>query len=200
MAIRVEIKRQSGKRRWLITSGIILISTLLGISSISCQAPTPAVSWAADGVITTGEYQGQMNYGDYEIFWDSDEQYAYIGMRAKASGWVAVAIQPKPFHKETDTVMGFVEDGEVTVLDMFSTQELGPCALDTELGGTSDILEFGGKEDGDLTTIEFKRLLTTGDEYDGELLKGANTIMWAYTTIDDQRQKHINRGYGEIDI
>jgi hypothetical protein len=61
-------------------------------------------------------------------------------------------------------------------------------------------VEFGGREQGGVTTIEFKRRLVTGDGYDGELASGVNEIIWAYSPFDDTRQKHAEHGYGEIKL
>ena len=113
---------------------------------------------------------------------------------------MAVGFQPEPLHRETDVVLGFVQDGKVSVLDMFSTADLGPCIADGALGGSDDVLEYGGRQEGGDTVIEFKRLLSTGDDYDGELFSGANDIIWAYSLLDDPRQKHADRGRGEIEL
>ena len=181
---------------WVI-GGIIL--SALALSSCQPAAPAPE-GWQADGVIKSDEYTGMMSYEAYEIHWDSDGQHIFIAMRAPAEGWVAVGFAPNPLHRETDTVIGFVKDGAVNVFDMFSTAELGPCSMDTELGGGSDILESGGKEEGGYTTIEFKRLLDTGDEYDGALVPGMNEIIWAYSNLDDERGHHLERGRAEIEL
>jgi hypothetical protein len=121
-------------------------------------------------------------------------------MKAKTSGWLAVGTQPGTTMKDADLVMGFVSDGKAIVYDLYSTGDFGPHPPDTELGGTNDILEFGGKEMGGYTTIEFKRLLGTGDKYDRPFSLGANTIMWSYGSDDQSTKKHVNRGLGEIDL
>jgi hypothetical protein len=163
------------------------------------SAPQPE-TWAADGVVSSGEYTNINTYGDYEINWTSDEKYIYIGLKVKTSGWVALGIQPGLMMKDADIILGDVSDGNVVVYDQFSTGNFGPHVSDTELGGTDDILEFNGKETGGLTIIEFKRALDTGDKYDHPLLKGANKIIWAYGSDDQVTVKHINRGYGEIGL
>lgn len=139
-------------------------------------------------------------YGDYEIHWRSDDQYVYMGIKAKTSGFVAMAVQPGSRMKDADMVFGFVKNGETTVYDLFSTGDFGPHPPDTELGGTNDILEFAGSEQGGFTTIEFKRKLVTGDKYDNPLSKGANKIIWSYGSTDELNRKHTNRGYGEINL
>ena len=187
----------------------ILVLTVLCLAlvpAVACRGggtpePTPApapVSWTPDGVITAGEYSGEAHYQTYDIFWKQDGQYINLGLRAETEGWVAVGFRPQPLHRETDMVIGYVSNGQVSVSDMFSNGELGPCALDTDLGGTSDILESGGREAGGETTIEFRRQLDTGDQYDGALTSGPNLIMWGYSNVDDVRQQHIMSGRGEL--
>lgn len=163
-------------------------------------APELTGQWSADGVIQSNEYLGEMAYGDFEIYWVSDEQHIYVGLRAETTGWVAVGIQPGSRMKDADMVMGLVSGGETTILDMFSTGDFGPHSPDTELGGTDDILEFGGSEEGSYTTIEFKRLLDTGDQFDLPLSSGTHQIIWAYGATDSESQRHATRGYGEIQI
>src|SRR4030042_3962471 len=162
-------------------------------------SPTPQPgAWSADGVISSGEYTNVNTYGDYEINWSGDEEYIYIGLKVKTIGWVAFGIQPGTLMKHADMVLGLVSDDKTTVYDQFSTGDFGPHPPDTELGGTNDILEFGGKEAGGYSTIEFKRALNTGDQYDHQLLKGVKKIIWAYGSDDQSKIKHVSRGYGEL--
>lgn len=187
---------------------VLLLATLACGGGEEEIAPTPTPTptaplveeWSPDGIIKAREYYGANAYGDYEIYWRSDEQYICIGMKAKTNGWVAVAVQPGSRMKNADMVFGFVKDGETVIYDLFSTGDFGPHSPDTELGGKDDILEFGGKEEGGYTTIEFKRALDTGDDYDNPLFEGVNKIIWAYGSQDELTLKHINRGYGEVNL
>jgi len=196
-----------------VTSSVVTILSLLTILILSGCAeetqspsqtpmPTPPLEeeWSSDGVIKVREYYGSSNYGDYTIHWRSDEQYVYIGMTAKTTGWIAMALQPGSRMKDADMIFGFVKDGKVEVYDLYSTGNFGPHPPDTELGGTDDILVYGGKEEGGFTTIEFKRLLNTGDKYDISISKGVNKIIWAYGSNDSLAVKHSTRGYGEINL
>ena len=223
----VLILRRKPANKWLAVSGVALCSIGLFLSAfysvISVIGPVtttttslppvtngasyvppeetgPAV-WTADGVIKGGEYTNKISLGvDYELYWKSDGQYIYIAMKAKTSGWVAVGIQPGSMMKDADMMFGFVKDGKTMVSDTFSTGSYGPHPPDTDLGGKNNILEFGGREEGGYTIIEFKRALTTGDKYDHPLSKGVNKIIWAYGSDDELTPKHIVRGYGEIDL
>jgi hypothetical protein len=163
------------------------------------MGPGPA-GWSADGVISPGEYADSQMYGSYEVHWTADEQHIYAAIQAPTSGWVAVAVQPGQRMKNADMVFGFVENGETTVFDMFSTGDFGPHPPDEELGGTHDILEYGGTEVDGVTTIEFKRALATGDQYDNELTPGENKIIWSYGSSDNPSQRHVQRGYGELNL
>lgn len=208
------------KRAWIKHLYVISLTLLIlasSIFSLSCEestpaplppAPSPAQTaepsepWLPDGVISAGEYLSEASYanGALELFWSSDQQHIYIGIRAKTSGWVAMAVQPGSKMKDADMVFGYVEDGEVTILDLYSTGTFGPHPPDTEHGGTDDIIEYGGAEADGYTTIEFKRALATGDAYDLELSGGKNQIIWSFGSRDDLNLKHSNRGYGEIDL
>jgi hypothetical protein len=162
--------------------------------------PVSADNWSPDGVLGENEYLGEMLSGNFEIRWLKNDKTAYFGIRAKTGGWVAVGFSPSDRMKDADMVLGFVNDGQTTVTDQFSTGTFGPHNTDVELGGTDDILESGGREDGGFTTIEFSRPLNTGDQYDKELFPGKTEIIWAYGTTDNIDRQHITRGQGEIDL
>lgn len=160
------------------------------------------VEWAPDGVITPGEYTDVKVYGDYEIHWATDEQYIYVGMRAETGGWVAVGFDATPGQgmANADMVLGVVDGDDVIISDEFGTGRT-THRPDAELGGTDDILEYGGTEQGGFMVIEFKRALDTGDPYDAVLTEGTMTIIWAYSDSKSLTDYHsANRGYGEITL
>ncbi len=167
---------------------------------------TPATStplkeaWAADGIIKQGEYSGAQTYGQYMLYWRADGQLIYIGITAGTGGWVSLAIQPGTGMKDADMVIGFVKDGKAEIQDAYCTDNLGTHPSDTKLGGTEDIITFGGKEEGGSITMEFQRRLDTGDKYDIPFKPGINKIMWAYGSGDSFILKHSIKGYGEINL
>jgi hypothetical protein len=158
------------------------------------------VAWTADGVITPGEYQKNKSFGDFELSWTADDQYLYMGIKAKTLGWVAVGFDPESMMKNADIIEGYVKDGNLSIADMYSSGQFGPHPADTEQGGTDDILASGGKLETGYTTIEFKRKLDTGDKYDKPLHSGLNKIIWAYGSDPQFTLKHMARGSGEIDL
>lgn len=175
--------------------------------SPSPAAPEPSsvptgqkIEWQADGIITDGEYTGTRDYGNFKLLWASDSQHIYIGMKAKTGGWISLGLGSGPAMKDADMVFGFVQDGKATVYDEYSTGNFGPHSLDTELGGSDDIVDYAGKEEDGYTVIEFKRQLDTGDDYDRAFSPGKNTLIWAYGADDQPDNKHVARGHGEIDL
>jgi hypothetical protein len=191
------------KKIVLLPIVVILVALIAGCASNGGDGNgnggiTPTEDWAADGVITQGEYARSASYGNYTLYWRSDTQYIYAGIKAKTSGWVALGIQPRSRMKDADMVFGFVSNGETTVFDLFSTGDFGPHPPDMDLGGTNDIADSGGKEENGNTVIEFKRALDTGDVYDNSLTNGVNKIIWSYGSTDEFTQQHSTRGYGEL--
>jgi hypothetical protein len=218
------MKNHFDKLRTMVIISLFLMAVFITGSGVSCQSQTPAsapstpspglhkeptsgesnsqmlASWSADGVIGSREYLSEITYDGYELYWANDNEFVYVAMKVQTDGWVALGVQPGLRMKGADMIFGFVKDGEVNVFDSFSIDDFGSHPPDTELGGTFDIISFGGKEADGYTIIEFKRALDTGDRHDNELTIGENQIIWAYGSADALTYKHVNRGYGEITI
>jgi hypothetical protein len=180
---------------WLLT-GAVSCGSPDSAGTTGTAAPTEA--WNPDGILDEGEYAGQVTQGNYEIRWRRDGDVVEIGLRAKTTGWVAVGIQPGRTMRDADIVIGYVEDGAVTISDQFSTGSTGPHRPDTELGGRDDIISYGGAEADGFTVVEFSRRLVTGDEYDNDLAPGRNGVIWSYGWTDNAEVQHASRGYAEI--
>ena len=186
--------------------GILAVVALASLA-LSCGSPSPPstptpppVAWSPDGVIAPDDYSATKDFPDYELHWRSDGQYAYMAMKARTSGWVAIGIGPDSRMRNADVILGYVKEGKTVIYDMFSTGFYGPHPPDAQMGGTDDILEFGGREEGEYTIIEFKRALATGDRYDKELVRGTIDIIWAYGPSDEFSSHHVSRGEGQIDF
>ena len=163
------------------------------------EASGAPAEWAADGVIGPGEYSETLDQGTYKLYWYSTESTIRVAMQATTEGWVALGLQPGQRMKDSDIILGLVEDGEILLLDSYSSGDFGPHKADSEFGGTDDIVVFGGSESGGSTTVEFERALDTGDSYDVALERGQKMgIIWAYGSTDDEGQRHSTRGYGEM--
>ena len=162
--------------------------------------PSASVRWTADGIITTGEYQNTMSYGDYITNWSNDDQYVYIGIQAKTMGWVAIGFGATTFMNNANIIQGYFSGGKAIVADQYSTGNFGPHNDVTSMGGTYAILDSGGTQTNGTTIIEFKRKLDPGDKFHAALIKGSNKIIWAYCGDNQYLIKHVSRGTGEITI
>lgn len=192
---------------WLSMCGLIatlLFSVLACAKSPSTQSsvPTTTAKWSADGIINIDEYANSAIYdnGNFEIYWETDAQYIYIGIKAKTIGWVALGFNTTSNLKNVDYVFGWVTNSKAAVSDEFSADYHGLHQTDKSLGGTDDINDFGGQELDGYTIIEFKRALNTGDAYDANLVPGTISIIWAYGSSDSINTIHQQRGYGQIKI
>jgi hypothetical protein len=139
--------------------------------------------------------------GDLDISWKNDAQYIYMALNGSTKGWIAIGFEPTDWMKDADIVMGAVEDGKAIVKDEYSTGNYGPHLDDTDLGGTYDILEYGGGEVGGNTVIEFKRKMNTGDRFDKAFVAGQKVpIIWAMVDTIMQDAKHnVAKGEGSLE-
>lgn len=163
--------------------------------------------WKPDGIVGENEYSRSIvlssppkqgySGGEMEIFWKNDAENLYMALRSRTEGWLSVGFEPLEWMKDADTVMGFVEDGSVRVLDEYCTGNYGPHVEDTTLGGTDDILASGGSREGGYTVVEFQRKLNTGDRFDNAFSPGQSiSAIWAVADSNDHDLKH-NVAFGE---
>jgi hypothetical protein len=201
---------------------ILMLTILLILVAFSgCIQPQkgPQVSehlatekWTADGFVGANEYARSMTIfgpktsgysgGNLEIHWKNDAEFLYMALKGNTTGWLSVGFEPSEWMKNADMIIGFVENSQTIVLDEFSIGNYGPHVPDTELGGTNDILEYGGKEKDGQITIEFKRKMNTGDKFDKAFNTGQKvSIIWALADTDADQQKHnVAKGEGIMQL
>jgi hypothetical protein len=104
--------------------------------------------------------------------------------------------------KDADMIFGWVDDdGNVSIIDCYSTGFFGPHPEDTDLGGTFDILAYGGSERGGWTTIEFERNITSTEKYDHSLpTNGFFKIIWGIGDKDEFHSLHTRFGKGTLNL
>ncbi|MGB3944919.1 MAG: DOMON domain-containing protein [Methanothrix sp.] len=200
-----------------MTSKFVLLSlVVLAVLSSGCTGPREdgagpsreavemvvTAEWAPDGVISEGEYARKISLsgGIFEVFWKNDAETLYMAIRGETGGWVSIGFDPSVWMKDADIVIGYVDDeGEVYARDAYSTGNYGPHPPDTDLGGTDDLLEYGGSEKDGFTVIEFKRKMETGDEFDRAFRSGETVnIIWGMSDSDDPERRHQRAGKGKV--
>ena len=192
----------------------LLLSLLLFSSGCIQPEKAPVVEekvategWNADGIVGDSEYSRSMvlqaparqgyTGGEMEISWKNDQEYLYMGLNGSTEGWLAIGFEPLEWMKNADIILASVQGGKATVLDEYCTGNYGPHIEDTMLGGTNDIIEFGGSRGAGRTVIELKRKLDTGDKFDKAFSPGqAISIIWALSNNPEISFKH-NVAYGE---
>lgn len=163
--------------------------------------------WKADGLVGDNEYSRSIDLssparqgysgGNLSVFWKNDEEYLYMALKGKTSGWVSIGFEPSEWMKDADIIMGWVENGQAVTMDEYSTGNYGPHVNDTDLGGSDDILESGGSQGSGYTVLEFKRRMNTGDKFDKAFTPGQEIpVIWAMADSSDHDVKH-NVAYGE---
>lgn len=175
------------------------------------QAEGPE-GWTPDGVIGDDEYFASAalygpesrgySGGDMEVFWTTDDEHLYMALKGKTKGWISIGFDPLEWMKEADVIMGSVDGNEVVVEDQYSTESRGPHLPDEDLGGTDDILEFGGREKDGQTVIEFKRRLDTGDEFDKVISPGQKlSVIWSMSDSANLQASHnVARAEGRLNL
>jgi uncharacterized membrane protein YozB (DUF420 family) len=175
-------------------------------ASISVLYARPGGTSSLDGTISSGEYDHKASFsgGAFELHWKVSGDTILVAMVGRTTGWVAIGLEPTLMMKDADMIAGWVDSrGKPGVLDCYSTGPNGPHPPDTSFSppGTNDIAQYGGSESAGTTTIEFTRLLRTGDRYDHAIpANGTLSFIWALGPGDDFNFQHLSRGYGTINL
>jgi len=119
------------------------------------------------------------------LHWNFDTvaQTVEIGLVCQCTGWIAFGPSPQGQMIGTDAVIAWVAaDGTVVINDfLIKDRAANAIFLDTQLGGTNDILGSFVEVANGVTTVIFKRFLVTSDVNDSPYSLDGNTgISWAY--------------------
>jgi hypothetical protein len=196
----------------ILAAAIMLSGCIQPQSGPQVKEVAASEAWKPDGIVGANEYARSMHLrglassgyagGDLEISWKNDAQFLYVGLNGSTKGWIALGFEPTVWMKDADIIMGSAENAKATVLDDNCTGNYGPHLNDTQLGGTYDILESGGKESGNWTAIEFKRKMNTNDKFDKVLVPGQRvSIIWAMADETSEKVKHnVAKGEGFLTL
>ncbi len=133
---------------------------------------------------------------EFTFAWQVRDDSLDVRISAPTTGWVAIGFEPTRAMKDADMRFGFVADGSAEVGDHFGVSAINH-RFDTDLGGTRDVSNVGGSEEGGRTTLTFTMPLDSGDEYDVALSPGQEVIViYAHggDGVDNYTTKHVARG------
>jgi len=206
------------KRNFQTLLGLLLIFlfalTLSACGGTATETPVPEaepaaeqpavsaqpVAWNSDGTILDKEYSAIQEIGGLQVFSRVDGDTVSLALRTQNGGYVALGISPENKMKGADIIICRIEEGQALISDQFSTGVMGPHPADSKLGGTDDILNPSGGSAEGWTVYEFQRQLSTGDEFDKDLVPGDNAVIWSVGGSTDIGQQHSSRGYGTLKL
>lgn len=190
--------------RGIKSLALVLALTFIGFS-FGCTgensgkagvSPTEQVQWKPDGIISPGEYW--MNFssrdGTFSAFFRVENGTLFVGMKARTHGWLAMGFGGSVGMKNIDIVIAYVLlNGVAKISASYSTGFAGLHVSDTTLGGSFDVISYGGMEDENWTVVEFSRKLDTGDRYDFVVTpEKPFRVIWAYGLVDDFLSMHVS--------
>ena len=117
----------------------------------------------------------------WSIYRGADGHIA-VALQARTTGWVGLGLMGNAVRHgmvDTDMWWGKVEEGRVTVHDAWALAVAPPTA-DASSGHSDDLYDVSGSEESGVTTLEFKRKLTTTDAWDYDIAEGPTSVVFAF--------------------
>jgi predicted small lipoprotein YifL len=194
-------------RRTLFLLFAVLLTASLALAGCGGDDPPPTTSappttTGPSGPIafTGGKYQHQTTYNEViTVATSNDDGTISVGIKARTTGWIAIALSPTSQKAGADLWMFTVDsNGNVTAVDSYNPGFSGSHPPDT--GGKNDLFDVTGNEINGVTTIEFKRDLNTLDSNDVRILNGLNSFIWAIGPSDNTFEEHVFFGFGDITV
>ena len=193
--------------------GLALVLMLAGCTLPNATESTPAssvvqiseqtvIGWAADGDVTEEEYAHSATVGPMRLWWSNDAKFLYMAFEADTRGMVAIGLDPEDRMQGANYLIGFINGDQVQLFDAYGTAPTGNVhPLDTDLGGSNDIVAFAGVEENNTTRFEVQLPLDSGDTYDKPLHPGESyPIIAAVSDVDDFSTYHTARASGQITL
>jgi opacity protein-like surface antigen len=167
---------------------------------LMCVVSAAVCLWGLSSA-QSASYEHEVEAKGVTFAWTVDGATLHGKLFAKTEGWVGVGFNPSNKMKDANFILGYVKDGEATVVDHFGDKSTGHSA-DEKLGGSSDVTLVGGSEDNKMTTIEFTIPLDSGDQYDSVLNADGDTVLLlAYGPDRDSfKPRHRNRALITVNL
>lgn len=185
----------------LLTAGLVLAGCGGNGGPTPTTSAPPTTTGPTGPIAFTGsKYARQQSYNDIiTIATNNDDGSISIGIKARTTGWIAIALSPSLQKAGADLWMFTVNDnGTVTAVDSYNPGYSGSHPPDTAYNGKNDLFNVTGSEVNGITTIEFKRNLNTLEPYDVRIVNGVNSFIWAIGPSDNTFEEHSLLGFGEI--
>ncbi|MDO9539193.1 MAG: DOMON domain-containing protein [Methanocalculus sp.] len=174
---------------------LLLVSGCVSEPAVT-EEQTVTQDWNPDGIISAGEYQYSQRLSDsMQIHWATTDTMIRLAVVGRTPGWVGIGFGTSRMNVGVDYIFGYPEGDDLVVQDMYGENPRCPMQPDSAIGGTDDILRYGGRQADGVTTIEFERLLNTGDSFDHILRFDEEIpIIWSLSDSASIGVQHRERG------
>lgn len=120
------------------------------------------------------EYQHILEAKEMQFSWSIDDKNIHIMISAKTTSWVAIGFEPENAMQGANIVIGYIKNGTPKIEDHYGIRKTGHTS-DKKLGGTDDVINPSGQEEGGVTTISFTLPLITEDKWDKPIKPSGTT-------------------------
>lgn len=144
--------------------------------------------------------QGEIEKNGMTVKWEIKYERIYFEMEAPTDGWVAIGFNEKEGLVGTNLIMGAVKENRLTMTDNFIVG-FGDHRPIENLGGSNQLSDKKGKEQGEQTNICFSLPIKAADKFHVDLDKGKTIhLLIAYSTSDDFDHHSIMRTSAKITL
>ncbi|MBU3914309.1 DOMON domain-containing protein [bacterium] len=137
------------------------------------------------------EYDHGIKLKEMSFSWKIKNQLIFIKLTATTTGWVGIGLNPSERMRDANFILGFVKDGKAILSDAYGVSPREHIK-DTSMNGKNNFADVSGKEQGNLTTIEFSIPMDSGDVADRKInVDGFTTVLLAFGKgSDDFHSRH----------
>lgn len=173
---------------------VLPVAVALLFSTAACQSAGETSARVGEGGWKSVEIE------DFTVAWLEMEDSYRFTVTAPTSGWVAIGFGGGPAMKDAAIVIGYSLDGEGFIRDDHGTSPVAH-APDTELGGSSDISEYGVREVDGSTEMTFVIPADPEDQLDPALAPETTLrVLVAHGEQDDFTGMHSAAHSAEITL
>ncbi len=151
------------------------------------------------GIAGAGDWK-TVDSGDFHLEWMVDGDNLNVKVSTETEGWVAVGFNPSKKMKDANIIIGFVENGTVTIEDHFGNGQISHRS-DIALGGSDDVSNKAGTEVNGVTELSFTIPMDSGEQDDRALMEGETyKVIFASNRKDKITAKHNRRSSAMITL
>jgi len=190
----------------VITNNNITIGS--GPLGVPTTGPPRPSGGTLPSVVNPADYVNSFLNGAYSLYYKIvNNDTIEVAIILQGTGWVAFGPSATGTMIMSDIVFAYYDANGPHAEDRFNTARSPACpgvCLDTDLGGTDDVLVFNGSQTGGVTHMLWRKKLVTGDKIsDNDYLVGQNILVafgWHPTNPGPAVTQHMTTTRGILSI